>query len=90
MIDKNKYGIIFGCFIAIIHAVWALMVAIIPGGLQSYLNWILRLHFLKPFYILTAFNITDAILLVIITFVCGYIFGWVFAAVRNMVEKKKK
>ena len=86
--DKNKIGLIVGLFFAIVHAVWALMVAIIPSTLQSFLNWIFELHFILPIWILTAFNFVDALTLVIITFISGYIFGWVFAAVYNWFVKK--
>jgi len=89
MLDKNKIGLALGLFLAVVHAVWALMVAIIPGPLQSSLNWIFVLHSLEPIWILTPFNFLNAILLVIVTFILGYIFGWVFAWVHKVVHKGK-
>ena len=81
-IDKNVAGIVLGIFFALIHAVWLLFVAITPMGLQRFITWVLDLHHIAmPFSIITPFNFLNALLLVIVTFVFGYIFGWVFAAV---------
>lgn len=89
MRDKNKTGITWGLFFAVLHAVWALMVAVIPNALQSSLDWIFKVHFLERIWILTPFNFVDAILLVIVTFVFGYVFGWIFAWADNLHHKKK-
>ncbi len=89
MLDKNKIGMAFGIFLAVFHAAWALMVAVIPETLQSGLNWIFRMHFLEPVWILTQFNFSYAILLVVFTFIVGYILGWVFAWAHNLSHKKK-
>ncbi len=92
MLNKNKTGLIVGFFLAIIHAVWAFAIAIIPNQLQNFLDWIFEVHFLEPYWIITAFNIMGAIFLVIITFVFGYIFGFLFALIWNYILKfgKKK
>ncbi len=87
-LDKNQVGLIVGIFFAVVHAAWALIIAIIPGTLQSFLNWMFELHFLEPIWTITAFNLVNALLLVVMTFVCGYIFGWVFAAIWNQLSKK--
>ena len=87
-LNKNQVGLIVGVFFAVIHAVWALVVAVIPSALQAFLNWVFGLHFLVPIYVLTSFDILNAVLLVVVTFVCGYIFGWVFAAIWDWLAKK--
>ena len=89
MLDKNKTGVSLGLFLALIHAVWALCVAIIPGTLQTFIDWIFKLHSIEPVWVLTSFNLLNAILLVIVTFVIGYVFGWVFAWAHNLLHKKK-
>lgn len=89
-LDKNKIGLMVGAFLAIVHAVWALIVAIIPNALQSFLDWVFGVHFLEPVWKLTTFNLLNAIFLVLLTFVCGYICGWVFAWIHNWVDKKAK
>jgi len=89
-LNKNKIGLMVGAFLAIVHAVWALIVAVIPDSLQSFLDWVFNIHFLEPVWILTTFDLLNAIFLVILTFVCGYICGWVFAWIHNCVDKKAK
>jgi hypothetical protein len=88
-LNKNQIGLIVGLFLAIVHAVWAVFVAITPGALQKFLDWIFGIHFLEPVWVLTAFNLVNAVLLVGVTFVCGFILGWVFAAIHNWLAKKK-
>jgi len=89
-LNKNKIGLMVGAFLAIAHAVWALIVAVIPGALQSFLDWVFNIHFLEPVWVLTTFDLLNAIFLVALTFVCGYICGWVFAWIHNLVDKKAK
>lgn len=83
----NKIGLAFGTFFAIIHAVWSILVATIPAGFQDFLDWVFMLHSLKPLYILTPFNLANGVVLIIITFVFGYAFGWCFATVLKWVNK---
>jgi hypothetical protein len=89
MLNKNKVGLVVGLFLAAMHAVWALAVAIFPNALQSFLDWIFSIHFLVPIWKLTAFNFIDATLLVMMTFIAGYIIGFGFACVHNTIHKKK-
>jgi len=86
--EKNKVGLVVGLFLAIVHAIWALTVAIIPNQLQSFLDWIFNIHFLVPVWKITEFNFMNAIFLVIMTFVIGFIVGWVFAWLHNLLHKK--
>lgn len=88
--NKNKIGLIFGIFLAVMHALWSLAVAVMPGYLQKFLDWAFELHSLKPIYVITSFNLVNAILLVALTFVVGYVFGWVFAVIWNWVKKGEK
>ena len=85
-LNKNKIGLILGFLFAIIHFVWSVFVAVFPSGLQSFLDWIFKLHFLNSIYTLTTFNFVNAILLIVVTFVVGYIIGWVFAALWNKMH----
>lgn len=85
MLSTQKTGLALGLFFAIVHAAWQLLVWV--GSAQTYVNWIMKLHSLKMGVVVTAFNATTAITLVIATFVIGYVFGWVFALVWNKVRK---
>jgi ABC-type multidrug transport system fused ATPase/permease subunit len=89
-LSKNRVGLVFGTFLALAHAVWAIAVAIIPAALQSFIDWIFTLHSLKSVYVITSFNLINALMLVVMTFVMGYVFGWVFSAVWNWIRKSEK
>lgn len=88
-LDKNKVALVLGIFFGLVHLVWAILVLLIPGGLQTFLNWIYGVHFLNNPFFITEFNLTRAVFLVLVTFAAGYIFGWVFAEVWNWIQKKK-
>lgn len=89
MLNKNKFGVVIGAFLALMHLVWALAVAITPLGVQNFLDWIFKLHFLKTAWIIdiTYISFLNGLLLVVVTFIVGYIFGWVFAWLRNLLKK---
>jgi len=87
-LDKNQAGLMFGVFLALIHLVWAILVFAIPALLQKFLDRIFNLHAIEPILKLTTMTIMNAVLLVIMTFISGYIFGFVFAWVWNMKAKK--
>jgi len=86
MINKNRAGLVGGILAAVIHAVWALVVVL--GIAQIFLDWIFPLHFLNSVYSITSFSIVSALLLVVMGFVGGYVSGWLFAAVVNLVYKE--
>ena len=86
-LDKNKTGLALGTFIAMVHAFWLALVAIIPTLLQKLIDWIFILHHIKPIYVLLPFNIVNAIMLVLMTFIMGYILGYVFALIWNKTTK---
>ncbi|MFH0889936.1 MAG: hypothetical protein V1836_02210 [Candidatus Aenigmatarchaeota archaeon] len=88
-LNESKTGLVLATFVALLHVVWSVIVAVIPGSFQSFLDWVFTLHHLKPFYALLPFNLGNAVLLVILTFVFGYVFGYAFAAVWNWAMKQK-
>lgn len=86
--SKNKAGLILGLFFALIHIIWSVFVAIMPGAIESLLNKIFVYHHIGlPFTILTPFVLTNAILLIIYALIWGYILGFLFAWVFNMLHK---
>ncbi len=85
MINKNKLGIAVGLFAALCHLVWILAVAL---GVQKFVNWILLLHSIQLDFVLTNVVFLNAILLIILAFIGGYVMGWVFAAILNWANKK--
>jgi len=90
IIEKNRLGMTLGIFVGLWHLLWVILVGI--GVAQSYLDWILPLHFVGLAVPLLTFNWMSAILLVIIATIAGYVMGWIFAAIWNCKTKcmKKK
>lgn len=86
--NANKAGLALGVLFGLIHLIWALLVLITPTGLKSALDWILGLHFMQISWSILSFDAVSMIILVVITFVCGYIIGWVFAKLWNWMHRK--
>ena len=80
-IKPHALGWAFGVFLGLFHAVWALLVWL--GIAQTFLNFIFRLHMITPPYTISPFSFSNAVGLVIVTAVLGYLFGWSIAAVWN-------
>ena len=81
MLNKNKIGLTLGIFAALCHLVWLIAVAI---GIQKFLDWILLLHSIQLDLTLTSVVLLNAVLLIVIAFIGGYIVGYVFAAIRRI------
>ena len=88
VLDKNKIGLVSGFFLAGFHAVWSLLVLLTPNSLQSMMDWIFRLHSIEPIMKITPFVFVNALLLVVVTFVFGYIAGWVFSWIHGLLHKE--
>lgn len=82
-----KPALVGGLVLAIVHAVWALTIAVIPRAFQNFLDWIFDIHFLVPIYQLTAFNLGKAVMLTIMTFVIGYAVTWLGVVLWKKVKK---
>ena len=86
-LDEKKTALAFGLFMAIMHAVWSILVY--SGSAQWLMDWIFGLHFIKPVLVITAFNAFTALTLIVFTFAIGAVFGFVFAKVWNWAGKQK-
>lgn len=87
-LNKNQFGLIMGLFFAALHIAWSLLVAI--GFAQVLINWILWLHFINISVHVENFELTRAVLLVIVAFIVGYVVGYVSTWMWNMIIKKSK
>lgn len=86
MFDKNKTGIAFGTLAALWHLLWSILVAV--GITQSWIDFVFSIHFLNNPFTVSAFNAGTALMLIVITGILGYVFGWVFAYIWNWAHKK--
>lgn len=87
MLNAHKCGLVLGAFVALIHAVWSLLVAV--GGAQAYVDFVFRLHMMRPFMVVLPFSIVTAIELVIVAGIVGYVIGFVLCSIWNKVIKMK-
>lgn len=83
-LNKKQVGLAIGLFAAVCHLFWLIAVAI---GIQKFVDWILLLHSIQLDLTLTSVVILNGAILIVLAFVGGYIFGWVFAAVYNWAGK---
>ena len=82
-----KPALVGGLVLGIVHALWALAVAVIPKTFQDLLNWIFKIHFIQPYWVLAQFNFVDSLLLVVVTFTMGYIATWLGVVLWKKVKK---
>ena len=85
-LNKNKVSLATGGFLGLVHALWSILVAL--GFAQPLLNFIYSLHFLNNPFSVSSFDLSKALLLVVVTFIVGYVAGWVFTTIWNMIIKK--
>ena len=83
-IGINAAGAALGLVIGSIHLVWALLVA--AGVAQPVLDFLFRLHFIRPVYVVEAFDPLRAMALVLLSAASGYAIGAAFAFLWNRVH----
>jgi hypothetical protein len=84
-LSPHKVGLVLGGVVAAFHLLWSVVVAL--GFAQGAINWIFRLHFIQPPFTVSPFSLKLAVGLIVLTFVVGYVFGWVLGAVWNSLHK---
>ncbi len=81
-VHVHKTGLVLGGLFGIAHAAWA--VAVLVGIAEPFLNWIFGLHFLNFPFTVDPFSFWNAAMLVVVTFIVGYVLGCVFGWLWNM------
>ncbi len=87
-INKNQLGLTLGIVFAILHAAWVVIVGIGLG--QSLIDRLHSVHFLSDVHNIISFSLGTALIGIIIAFISGYVFGWLFAVLWNWFGKKLK
>ena len=80
-INPHSFGLVFGIFLAVWHALWSLLVWL--GAAQPLIDFVFRLHMITPPYTIVAFNPGTAAALVAVTAAVGYVTGWMVGIIWN-------
>lgn len=83
-INKQKAAVTVGLFFSGWHIFWSLLVAL--GVAQALMDFILWAHMINIQFIVGPFNFTAALVLVTLTTVIGYVFGWILAFLWNWLH----
>lgn len=84
-LNENKVALTFGLFLGGWHLVWSLL--IITGVAQMLLDFIFWAHMIANPYKVTGFTLMQSLTLIVVTFIIGYIGGFIFAKVWNIAHK---
>ncbi|HET7888007.1 MAG TPA: hypothetical protein VFL62_17425 [Bradyrhizobium sp.] len=84
-ISVSKTGLVVGIVLGGWHLCWSLLVA--AGWAQRVIDFIFWMHFIKPVYVIEPFDISRAVVLILVTatfgFVVGALGGWIWNAVHK-------
>jgi hypothetical protein len=78
-----RVGLIFALFLALCHTMWALLVA--AGWAQPVIDFLFWAHFTQPPYTIAPFSLGIALILVTVVSAIGFILGYIFAVIWDMV-----
>jgi hypothetical protein len=81
MVNPLRTGLVFGVFVALMHAGWSALVALRLA--QPLIDFIFRVHFLTPILQVEAFDGVRAALLVGVTFAVAFAAGILAAGLWN-------
>ncbi len=85
MTNPNRIGLVIGALIGGWHVLWAALV--LAGWAQPLLDFVFWAHMIQPVYIVKAFDLEAAVALIAITFVIGYLFGFIGALLWNRLHR---
>ena len=84
-IKSRKAGLAFAGVMVGVHFCWLVFVA--TGVAQSLIDFLFWLHFIKPVYVIEAFALGRAIILLAVTASIGFGVGAAFASLWNVTHK---
>ena len=80
-INAVQCGLTLGLLIGAAHLAWAALVA--TGAASWVMNFVFRLHFIRPPFEIDGFDPSVAAILIGLTTLSGFALGWLFAAIWN-------
>jgi hypothetical protein len=85
MVNPHKVGLVIAALIAGWHVIWSVLVLI--GWAQPILDFVFWAHMIKPVYFVKPFDPMASVVLIVITAVIGYIFGFMGAIIWNRLHR---
>ena len=83
-IHPQRAALSFGLLLGGFHLLWAALVAL--GWAQPLSDFIFRIHFIRPIYVIEPFRAGLALALVAVTTAIGAVVGWSFAVLWNRLH----
>lgn len=84
-INPVKTALTVGAFVGGWHVVWSLLVAF--GWAQPIIDFVLWMHMVSVPWVVKPFDFSASITLVVVTYVFGYIIGFIFARIWNRMHR---
>jgi hypothetical protein len=85
VVSVQRAGMVTGLIFAGWHFLWSVLVA--SGLAQPPLDFVFWMHFIKPVYVVEAFEPVRAGILIVATGLVGYVIGGVFALLWNRLHR---
>jgi len=86
-VDAVRIGLTSGLATGLAHLAWCGVVAL--GAAPWVIRFIFGLHFIRPPFEVTPFDLATAALLVALTAAAGFIAGWLFASIWNALGRPR-
>ena len=84
-IGVNRTGVVLGSLFGAMHLGWVVLVA--SGVAQPVADFVFWLHFIRPVWVIEAFEPFRALGLVVLTAAIGYLIGGAFALIWNHIHR---
>lgn len=84
-LDAQKVALTFGLFLGGLHLLWSALIFL--GIAQMLLDFVFWMHMIVNPYRVMAFSFGQTVILVGVTTFVGYVGGWIFAWLWNMMHK---
>jgi len=83
-LTENKVALVFGFLISGLHLAWSILV--LSGMGQMIVDFVLWAHMIHIQVVIGPFDIMATLVLLLMTFILGYITGFVFAKIWNYLH----
>lgn len=83
--SPKKVGLVLGSFSGLFHLIWSVAIAL--GFAQPWINFVYNMHSLNNPFVVAPFSFARSVILIIVAFLTGYVWGYIFATLWNKVHR---